>query len=38
LRVFDLSANERSDLLAFLDTLTDEDFASRYLEAATAGR
>jgi cytochrome c peroxidase len=38
LRVFDLSANERSDLLAFLDTLTDAQFAARYVDVTAAGR
>jgi cytochrome c peroxidase len=38
LRSFDLSADERSDLLAFLSTLTDEEFLSRYGAASAAGR
>ena len=38
LQPIDLSAQERSDLLAFLDALTDQEFVSRYSEGTAAGR
>jgi cytochrome c peroxidase len=38
LRSFNLSAGERSDLIAFLNTLTDTNFADGYATATAAGR
>jgi cytochrome c peroxidase len=38
LRLFDLSADERSDLLRFLDTLTDEEFVRRYVGVTAGGQ
>jgi len=38
LRSFNLSAGERADLIAFLNTLTDTDLADGYATATAAGR
>jgi cytochrome c peroxidase len=38
LHSFNLSADERADLIAFLNTLTDSDFSSGYAPAPAAGR
>jgi cytochrome c peroxidase len=38
LRTFNLSADERADLIAFLNTLTDPELARSYAEVSAAGR
>jgi cytochrome c peroxidase len=38
LQAITLAPQERSDLLAFLDTLTDQEFVRRYSSGATGGR